>query len=113
MPGALAEELARVTSVAQGIWAEARANDDVAAFLPVLETVVRLRREEAACLAQGGDLYDALIDDYEPGATAASLGAMFDRMRPRLVALRGAVLADGTSDGDPRRRGGPAHLLRP
>ena len=92
VPGALAEELARVTSMAQGIWAEARANDDVAAFLPVLETVVRLRREEAACLAQGGDLYDALIDDYEPGATADSIGAMFDRMRPRLVALRGAVL---------------------
>jgi carboxypeptidase Taq len=92
VPGALAEEIARVTSMAQGIWAEARANDDVAAFLPVLETVVRLRREEAACLAGGGDLYDALIDDYEPGATAASIGAMFDRMRPRLVALRGAVL---------------------
>ena len=92
VPGALAEELARVTSVAQGIWAEARANDTVAAFLPVLETVVRLRREEAACLAQGGDLYDALIDDYEPGATAASICAMFDRMRPRLVALRSAVL---------------------
>jgi carboxypeptidase Taq len=92
VPGALAEEIARVTSVAQGIWAQARANDDVAAFLPVLDRVVRLRREEAACLAQGGDLYDALIDDYEPGATAASLGAMFDRMRPRLVALRGAIL---------------------
>ncbi len=95
VPGALAQEIARVTSMAQGIWAEARANDDVAAFLPVLADVIRLRREEAACLAQGGDLYDALIDDYEPGATAESLGAMFDRMRPRLVALRSAVLGSG------------------
>ena len=92
VPAALAQEIARVTSMAQGIWAEARARDDVAAFLPTLAEVIRLRREEAACLAQGGDLYDALIDDYEPGATAASLGAMFDAMRPRLVALRGAVL---------------------
>ncbi len=92
VPSALAQEIARVTSVAQCIWAEARANDDVAAFLPVLGTVVRLRREEATCLAQGGDLYDALLDDYEPGATADSIGAMFDRMRPRLVALRAAVL---------------------
>ncbi|MDP4032320.1 MAG: carboxypeptidase M32 [Pseudorhodobacter sp.] len=92
VPGALAQELARVTSRAQGIWAEARAKDDVAAFLPTLAEVIRLRREEAACLAQGGDLYDALIDDYEPGATAESLGRMFDAMRPRLVALRSAVL---------------------
>jgi carboxypeptidase Taq len=92
VPAALAQEIARVTSMAQGIWADARAHDDVAAFLPTLGDVIRLRRDEAAALAQGGDLYDALIDDYEPGATAASIGAMFDRMRPRLVALRAAVL---------------------
>jgi len=92
VPARLAQELARVTSKAQGVWAEARAQDNVAAFLPTLAQVIALKREEAACLAQGGDLYDALIDDYEPGATAATLGAMFDRMRPRLVALRAAVL---------------------
>jgi carboxypeptidase Taq len=92
VPAALAQELARVTSMAQGIWAAARAADDVAAFLPTLADVIRLRREEAACLAQGGDLYDALIDDYEPGESGSSLAAMFDRMRPRLVALRAAVL---------------------
>jgi carboxypeptidase Taq len=30
-----------VTSLAQGLWAEARAQDDVAAFLPTLAEVVR------------------------------------------------------------------------
>ena len=92
VPADLAQALARLTSRAQGIWAQARAGEDVAAFLPTLAEVIRLKREEAAALAQGGDLYDALIDDYEPGATAASLGVMFDAMRPRLVALRSAVL---------------------
>ena len=92
VPADLAQALAKLTSRAQGIWAEARANEDVAGFLPTLRQVIALKREEAAALAQGGDLYDALIDDYEPGATAASLGAMFDAMRPRLVALRSAVL---------------------
>ena len=93
VPTDLAQELARVTSMAQGIWAEARANDKVEDFLPTLQEVIGLRRQEAACLAQGGDLYDALLDDYEPGASAESIGAMFGRMRPRLVALREAVLA--------------------
>jgi carboxypeptidase Taq len=92
VPAALAQEIARVTSMAQGIWAEARAKEDVPGFLPVLADVIRLRQEEGAALAQGGDVYDALLDDYEPGATAASIGAMFDRMRPRLVALRARVL---------------------
>ena len=93
VPSDLAQQIARVTSTAQGIWAEARAAEKVADFLPTLAEVIRLKREEAACLAQGGDLYDALVDDHEPGASAASLAGMFDRMRPRLVALRAAVLA--------------------
>lgn len=96
VPAALAQEIARVTSMAQGIWAEARAAEDVPGFLPVLADVIRLRQEEGAALAQGGDVYDALIEDYEPGATAASIGAMFDRMRPRLVALRDRVMGAAT-----------------
>ncbi len=92
IPAALAAELARVTSVAQGTWAEARARDDVAHFLPTLARVIALKREEAAALAQNGDLYDALLDDYEPGTSGAEIAAMFARMRPRLVALREKVL---------------------
>ncbi|MDO6725404.1 carboxypeptidase M32 [Cognatishimia sp. 1_MG-2023] len=92
VPAALAAELAKVTSLAQGQWAEARANEDTKAFLPILQDVVRLRREEAQALAEGGDLYDALLDDYEPDMTAAKLAEMFNTMRPRLVTLRAAVL---------------------
>ena len=92
VPGDLAKRLAQVTSLAQGKWAAARADEDVAAFLPVLQEVVVLKREEGAALAAGGDIYDAMLEDYEPGITAAEIGAMFDAMRPRLVALRAAVL---------------------
>ncbi len=92
VPARLAAELARVTSMAQGIWAKARAEDDVAAFMPTLREVVSLKREEGAALADGADVYDALLQDFEPGASAAELEAMFARMRPRLVALREAVL---------------------
>ena len=92
VPARLAEELARVTSRSQGFWAEAKARDDVGHFLPWLTRVLELRREEAAALADGGDHYDALLDDYEPDARAAEIGAMFDRMRPQLVALRARMI---------------------
>jgi len=92
VPARLAAELARTTSMAQGSWAAARAADDFADFAPTLGTVLTLKREEAAALADGGDLYDALLDDYEPGATGAELAAMFAALRPRLVALRERVL---------------------
>lgn len=92
VPARLASELARLTSLAQGIWAEARAKDAPEDFLPTLDQVLMLKREEAACLADGGDLYDALLDDYEPGMTGAQVAALFDAMRPRLVTLREDVL---------------------
>ena len=91
VPATLAAEIARVTSRAQGIWAEARANEDVAAFLPVLSQVLELRREEADHLRGEGSRYDALLDDYEPGASSESIAAMFDALRPRLVALRDQI----------------------
>lgn len=92
VPVELASQLARVTSQAQGIWAQARADEDVAAFLPILKEVVALRREEGAALADGGDLYDALLEDYEPYTAASEIADIFDAMRPRLVALRAACL---------------------
>ncbi|GHG94729.1 carboxypeptidase M32 [Pseudodonghicola xiamenensis] len=92
IPAALATKLAQVTSVAQGKWAAARAAEDIAAFLPVLQEVVALKREEGAALAAGGSLYDAMLEDYEPGTSAAEIAATFDAMRPRLVALRSAIL---------------------
>jgi len=94
IPGNLAQALARTTSLAQGIWADARARDDVAHFLPTLAQVVALKREEAQALAAGTNQsgYDALLQDYEPGASADWIAGVFGRMRPRLVALRARVL---------------------
>ncbi len=93
VPARLAAEIARVTSEAQGVWAEARANDDFATFAPTLKQVLSLRREEGEALSDGGDIYDALLDDYEPGATAESLSQMFGALRPRLVDLRERIRA--------------------
>ncbi len=92
VPARLAAELARTTSLAHRTWAQSRADEDVASFLPILQKVVDLRKQEASAIAGGTDPYDALLDDYEPGATGDSIGAMFASLRPRLVALRAAIL---------------------
>ena len=92
VPEALTAALAGTTSRAHRAWARARAADDFAAFAPMLDEVLRLTRERAEALAGNGPLYDALLDDYEPGATSAELESMFGALRPRLVALRERVL---------------------
>ncbi|WP_128513583.1 carboxypeptidase M32 [Tabrizicola thermarum] len=99
VPAKLAEEIAATMSLAQGVWAECRSREDVAGFLPTLRKVVDLKRAEGAALAAGGDPYDALVDDYEPGMTGAAIAAMFDAMRPRLVALREKVLGAAAPRG--------------
>ena len=93
VPADLAAELARLTSVSQGIWARARAADDFAAFAPTLKQVLHLKRQEAAALGAGGDLYDALLQDYEPGMTGATLQAMLGDLRTGLVDLRSRINA--------------------
>lgn len=92
IPAKLATELARLTSLSQGVWAEARANEDIKSFLPVLNDVVSLTQEKGQALADGGDAYDALLEDYEPDTSAAQIAAIFDKMRKSLVTLREEVL---------------------
>ncbi len=67
VPAKLAEEIATTVSLAQGVWAECRAREDVAGFLPTLRKVVELKRAEGAALAVGGDPYDALVDEMRCG----------------------------------------------
>lgn len=94
VPAKLAAELARVAVEAQTAWEAARAGSAFKAFAPYLERMVRLKRSEADCLsADGRGGYDALLDDYEPGATAAELEALFGSLRPGLAALRARIAA--------------------
>ena len=92
VPADLAEAIAQKTSVAQGKWASARAADDFAAFAPVLEEVLKLKREEGLALASGAEVYDAMLQDYEPGISSADLDNMFGAMRPGLIDLRAKIL---------------------
>lgn len=89
VPQRLAEELARVTSKAQGIWAEARKARDMSVFAPELTRIVDLVRDYADVVREDGQtLYDAVLQDYEPGGTEAEIATTFDRLRAGLTVLR-------------------------
>ena len=102
LPASLVEDLARVTTLSYEAWRGAREERDARAFLPWLHRVVALKQAEADCLARGRDRYDALLDEWEPGLTWATL-------RPMFVRLRAAVgpLLDRAID----RSGPPPELL--
>jgi carboxypeptidase Taq len=93
VPAALVEELARVTSLAQQAWVEARAKKDWPAFRPWLEKVVGLKRAEAQAVGYTESPYDALLDEYEPGATAREITELFRKLREQLTPLIAAIAA--------------------
>jgi carboxypeptidase Taq len=95
LPAELVEEIARVTTRAQQAWQEARKGNDFAAFRPWLETVVALLRRKADALGHSGVPYDALLDEYEPGATTAEVTRVFADLRRDLVPLVAALTASG------------------
>jgi carboxypeptidase Taq len=91
LPRALVEELARVTTRAQQEWDVARRRIDYPHFRPWLERVFALKREEAEALGYEDSPYDALLEEYEPGARGAELAALFDALRAELVPLANAL----------------------
>src|SRR5437899_6162946 len=95
LPKELVEEIARVTTMAQQMWQEARAADDFAAFQPWLEKIVKLKRQEAEAVGYKESPYDALVDEYEPGATTAQITRVFADLRGELVPLIHSIIGSG------------------
>jgi len=91
IPQALVEELARVTTAAQQAWQEARARNDFPHFRPHLERVIDLKRQEADAVGFTDHRYNALIDEFEPGATVSELKTLFADLTKELVPLIRAI----------------------
>jgi len=87
LPSDFVIKLSREYSLAQQVWAEAKTKNKFAMFLPNLQTVLQLKREEAQYLGYQDSPYNALLDAYEPGATIANLQPVFAALKARLVPL--------------------------
>ena len=93
LPQALVEELARMGVVGQQVWGISRKENSFARFRPLLEQIVKLKREEAAAIGYDTTPYDALLDDYEPGEKTANVARVLAALRDQLVPLVHAIAA--------------------
>ena len=93
LPSSLVEEEAELTSASQHVWQEARKEDDYKKFKPYLEKIIKLLQRKAECFGwqEGGECWDALADDYEPGCTAAEVEQVFTPLRENLSQLVAAI----------------------
>ena len=86
-------DFARVTTMGQMAWEEAREKDDFELFRPHLEKVVELRRAYAGFYTPYDHVYDPLRDDFAPGLKTADVKRIFDALRPQQVALLKEIAA--------------------
>ena len=91
IPQELAVALAKATAEGETAWERARPENDWETFKPFLVTVVALKREEAQALGYAAEPYDAHLDDFEPGETAAALAPLLGELRMSLIKVLEAV----------------------
>ena len=87
LPQALVEELARTAVLGQQAWVHARAKNDFASFKPLLEKTFKLKREAAQAIGYKECAYDALLDEFEPGALTSQVTKVLSALREQLVPL--------------------------
>ena len=112
VPADLIRRKAELRPRANAAWIEARATNDFRVFAPHLAATVDLQRAYADAIGYAGHPYDALLSLYEPGETATSVRALFDRLRPALRDIRAAADARGAPRTDFLRRPFPAEAQR-
>lgn len=97
VPADLAVDLATATAHAYEVWVKAREDSDFESFRPSLERVVELRQRYIECFAPYDDLYDVLLEDYEPGMRTSEIREIFSVLTP---ALRELVAEHATDEVD-------------
>lgn len=103
LPGDLIAEFSETTSHALEAWKSARETSDFSTFSPWLSKVLELNRRKANYygVPEGGELYDALLDEFEPGVTAKQVESVFKPLREALVPLIDAIASAPTQDNRP------------
>jgi carboxypeptidase Taq len=91
LPGDLVRRLAETRSRATAVWAEARAAKDFPRFAPHLKEIIALSREVAEAYGYEADVYDALLEEYEPGARTADTAVVLSEVKDFLVPFLRAI----------------------
>jgi carboxypeptidase Taq len=95
LPPEFVERQTKARMRSEQLWRDLRAKNDWAGFLPALEGVIALVREEAELRAGvlGLEPYDALMEQYDPGLRAADIAPVFDELKAFLKGFLPEALA--------------------
>lgn len=91
LPPKLVEEMSRTFSLGQQIWTKARQAKDFSQFRDTLAKIVDLNIQVAEAYGYQDNIYDPLLDQFEPGMKTTDVAAVFDELKAELVPLVQAI----------------------
>ena len=92
LPGSFVEELSVLTSTGFNSWLDARNKNDYKIFAPILEKLINLKRRQADLLGYSEHPYNALLNEYERGATVSMLDPIFNEIKIQFPILLNSIL---------------------
>ena len=81
------EELTQQTSRSYNAWIQARKENKYSIYAPELDKMITLKKRQAEMYGYEKHPYDALMDEYEKGATVALLDPVFEDVKKQLPDL--------------------------
>jgi carboxypeptidase Taq len=93
LPEAFIDAVTQASSSCLNAWIQARQQNDFKIYAPELDKMIGLKREQAQRYGFEQHPYDALMDDYEKGATVEILDGVFDQVKATLPVLLGQIAA--------------------
>lgn len=98
LPADFVEKKTKLQSLGHQVWVEARSKNDFPSFAPTLNELYEIARQEAELLGYEGHIYNALLDQYEEGATVDDVKSMFEAIKGPQVALLKEIAAQPAVD---------------
>lgn len=94
IPAELLGRLAALGPESEAVWAAAKDSDDYASFQPYLERMLDINIELAEAIGYQDHPFDALIQQFEPGMSAARLRVIFGELKAGLLPLLQRIVAN-------------------
>lgn len=91
-------KLSITTSKAYHAWIQARKENNYRVYEPALHEMVEMKKQEATLLGYENHPYDALLDDYEKGATVKMTDAVFNKVVTELKPFIDQILSKPAAD---------------
>ena len=69
------------------IWEKAKANNNYEEFKPILAKIIELTKEYYSYINSGKNLYDVMLEDYEPNLTSEVIDDLFGKLKEKILPL--------------------------